>query len=168
MGSLNLNFPENCSAIVQEITGLAHIAPFLDWSHRGGSINEECILWTSVVDPHHVDADPDSRIRIGKKWIRIWIQLLVNDFCEFYFPCFVFPSLYFLFFKEVIMIYNKSNNIFLKTNFLSILFWLLFMLPGSVFSIMMPIRIQIRPNDADPSRSRSTTLLWTYNFLYLT
>ena len=54
------------------------------------------IVNCSVVDPHHVDADPETgsldphwliliRIRIREKRIRI--QLLVNDFCEYYFPC---------------------------------------------------------------------------------
>ena len=52
----------------------------------------------------------DPWIRIGKKRIRIRIQLLVNDFCEFYFPCYFFPSLYFLFFLEVIIYYKSNKN----------------------------------------------------------
>ena len=47
-------------------------------------------------------------IRIGKKRIRI--QLLVNDFCDFYFPYDVL--LVYIFFKEVIIIYYKANKKF--------------------------------------------------------
>ena len=75
------------------------------------------ILGSASVD---TDLDPDQRIRIEKKRIRIWIQLLVNDF-EFYFPCYVFPSLYF-------RLKNFKNQKIL----LPPLFSLLFMLPGSV------------------------------------
>ena len=44
-------------------------------------------LKTRVVDPHHLDADPHQG-----KHIRIRIQLLVNYFCEFYFPCSAAPD----------------------------------------------------------------------------
>ena len=46
----------------------------------------EGIHYTSVMDPHNVDidADPDSDPDQEK---RIRIQLLVNDFCDFYFLC---------------------------------------------------------------------------------
>ena len=121
----------------------------------------------SVVDPYHLDADADRkkliririgknlygsasektdpdtdpRIRIGKKRIRI--QLSVKDFCEFYFSCYVFPSLYFRFLKKLLYSINLIKIAKKKTHFLSSLFWLLFMLPGSVFSVTMRIRIRI-------------------------
>ena len=50
-------------------------------------------------------------IRIMMIWIRIRIQLLVKDFCEFYFPCYVFPSLYFRFLKRLLLyIINLIKN----------------------------------------------------------
>ena len=57
----------------------------------------EQIIKYSVVDPH--------------KKNRIRIQLLVNDFCEFYFPCYVLPSLYFRFLKRVIYLYLYIKNL---------------------------------------------------------
>ena len=53
------------------------------------------------MDPHHVDADPDPDPH-REKTDPDPDPALVNDFCEFYFPCYVFPSLYFRFLKRLL------------------------------------------------------------------
>ena len=135
--------------------------------------------WSSVVNPHHVDADPDPdpwinigwygsdpdpRIRIGKKLIRIRIQLLVNDFCEFYFPCYVFPSLYFRFLKRLLLyiinlIRNHKILIFCPIYFGCSLCYPDLFSPswcGSGSGQM----IRVRP-DPDPQHCLEQSFLWT-------
>ena len=90
----------------------------------------------SVVDPHYVDADPDPH-----REKRIRIQVLVNDIYEFYFPIWVFPSLHFRYFKEVIIIYYKSNEKLLKQILCPLFFAALYALrnrSGYVFSVTDP------------------------------
>ena len=52
------------------------------------------------MDPHHVDADPDPDPQREKTDPD---PALANDFCEYYFPCYVFPSLYFRFLKRLLL-----------------------------------------------------------------
>ena len=86
--------------------------------------------------------DPDPRIRIEKN--RSGTSFWVKDFCEFYFPSNVFPSLDFHFFKEVIILYYKS----LKKNIFCSLYF------GCPLCYPDPFRIRFVRHDADPDPAK--------------
>ena len=108
------------------------------WIRIRGSASEK--KWSGSADPHRKKTDPDPRICIGKKRIRI--QLLVNDFCEFYFPFYVFTSFYFHFLNRLILyIINLINN-YKKRIFCALYF-------GCPLCYRDPIRIRFLHHDAD-------------------